>query len=73
MLQPCNNPTTYPYLCSTAGGEDQCTFDRISKVIIFIPPQVGVYVTNHDLISYCVVSAYRAAAEHPPHSLMAVQ
>ena len=31
VLESCNNPNTYPYLCDTAVLH-QCTFDHISKV-----------------------------------------
>jgi len=31
VLEPCDNPNTYPYLCDTAVLH-QCTFDRVSRV-----------------------------------------
>ena len=31
VLESCNNPDTYPYLCNTTVLQ-QCTFDLVSKV-----------------------------------------
>ena len=67
VLQHCNNPSTYPYLCDPAEGQFQCTFDKISKVSIFH------WKLNYHALHVFIFLVNRVSVHHLFHFLMAVQ